>query len=138
MAKQTLSKKNTQISHSNGRGIQQEHTEVFDDNLLPDATEIQALSIIDPNILDWLKSRAEKEQEFRHLSQNKRNEVLDRNVKGEIAINKLGLVFAFLIIISGMGFSSFLIYLGHLVTGTVFSGFTILYAAALFISKNKR
>jgi len=52
MAKQSLTKKNTQINHPNGRGIQHEQTEVFDDNLLPEASEIQALSIIDPNILE--------------------------------------------------------------------------------------
>lgn len=137
MAKQSLTKKNTQIHHSNGRGVQQEQTEVFDDNLLPDACEIQALAVLDPNILEWLKSRAEKEQDFRHLAHTKRNEIIDRNVKGEIAINKLGLTYAFLIIISGMAFSSFLIYLDHVITGTIFSGLTITYAAALFIRNRK-
>ena len=135
MAKQTLSKKHTQVQHSNGKGIQQEQTEVFDDNLLPDASEIQALHTLDPNILEWLKERAEKEQEFRHSSHTKRNEIIDRNLKGEISTNKLGLTYAFLIIISGMGFFTFLIYLDHLITGTIFSGLTITYAAALFINK---
>ncbi len=137
MAKQTLSKKNTQINHPNGRGIQQEQTEVFDDNLLPEASEIKALSTIDPNILEWLKIRAEKEQEFRHQAHNKRNEIVDRNVRGEVSINKLGLTYAFLIIIAGMGFSTFLIYLEHLISGTIFSGLTITYAAALFLNKRK-
>nr|WP_315202314.1 hypothetical protein [uncultured Flavobacterium sp.] len=133
MAKQSLTKKNTQIHHSNGRGVQQEQTEVFDDNLLPEACEIQALAVLDPNILEWLKSRAEKEQDFRHLAHSKRNEIIDRNVRGEISINKLGLTYAFLIIVFGMAFSTFLIYLGHLISGTIFSGLTITYAAALFI-----
>ncbi|OYX81283.1 MAG: hypothetical protein B7Y83_17400 [Flavobacteriales bacterium 32-34-25] len=137
MAKQSLTKKNTSIHHANGKGVQQEHTEVFDDNLLPDACEIQALAAIDPKILDWLKTRAEKEQDFRHQAFNKRTEILELNVKGEIAINKRGLTFAFLIIIAGMGFSTYLISLGQIITGSIFSGLTIIYAAALFIKGRK-
>lgn len=137
MAKQTFSKKNTQVQHTNGRGVQQEHTEVFDDNLLPDANEIAALAKLDPNILDWLKSRAEKEQDFRHDAFNKRTEIVASNVKGENNINILGLTYAFLIIMGGMVFSAYLISLGHLVTGTIFSGFTVVYAAALFIKGRK-
>ncbi len=137
MAKQTLSKKNTHIQHSNGKGVQQEHTEVFDDNLLPDATEIAALAKLDPNILDWLKSRAEKEQDFRHDAFNKRTNLIDYNVKKEHTINILGLIFAFLIIIAGMAFSTYLIVLGQVITGTIFSGLTVVYAATLFIKKHK-
>ena len=57
MAKQS---RKAQLTRSN---THQGHTieEVFDDNLLPDATEIQKLSELDPNIMTWLKERAEKE-----------------------------------------------------------------------------
>ena len=56
MAKQS---RKAQLTRSN---THQGHTieEVFDDNLLPDATEIQKLSELDPNIMTWLKERAEK------------------------------------------------------------------------------
>ena len=138
MAKQQRSIKNTQVHHANGKGVQQEHTEVFDDNLLPDASEIKELSTIDPDIIHWLKSRAEKEQDFRHAALNKRTDILERNVKGEIRINTLGLVFAFLIIMGGMSLSAYLIHLGNILTGSIFSGLSILYAAALFIRKNKK
>ena len=137
MAKQQRSVKNTQVQHVNGNGVQQEHTEVFDDNLLPDATEIKELHSIDPNIMEWLKERAEKEQDFRHKYAEKRTDILECNVKGELRINTIGLIFAFLIIISGMCLSAFLVYLGHVVTGTIFSGLSIIYAAALFIRRNK-
>ncbi|WP_026730218.1 hypothetical protein [Flavobacterium denitrificans] len=137
MAKQTLSKKNTHIQHTNGKGVQQEQTEVFDDNLLPDASEIAALAVLDPTILEWLKSRAEKEQDFRHQAFNKRSDLIDRNVATENNINILGLCFAFLIIMGGMAFSTYLITLGQVLTGTIFSGLTIVYAAALFIKGRK-
>lgn len=34
--------------------------EIFDDNLLPDASEIERLHKIDPDILNWLKNQQKK------------------------------------------------------------------------------
>lgn len=135
MAKQTRSQKQVRVQSHQGSGFEHENTEVFDDNLLPDASEISALSQIDPEILNWLKVRAEKEQDFRHENFKKRTEILEADVKGNQALNKMGMTYAFLIIMSGMCFSAFLIYLGHLLTGSIFSGLTIIYAAALFYKR---
>jgi len=68
MAKQS---RRAQVSHSKNH---QDHIveEVFDDNLLPDASEIKKLSELDPNIVQWLKERAEKEQDFRHKTYTSR------------------------------------------------------------------
>lgn len=62
----------------------QGHTfeEIFDDSLLPDATEIQKLSAIDPNIIQWLKERAEKEQEFRHNVFSKKVKMVSKSERG--------------------------------------------------------
>ena len=60
MAKQQ--KKQQVVKNQQGQGLLIE--EVLDDNLLPDATEIEKLHRIDNNILEWLKQTAEKEQEF--------------------------------------------------------------------------
>ena len=137
MAKQQRTQKQTSVQHKNGNGYQQEHTEVFDDNLLPDASEIEQLHRIDPGILDWLKTRAEKEQDFRHAAFNHRTNILESDVKGSIRINTMGTIFAFIIIMSGMGFSAFLVHHGSVIAGTVFSGLTIVYAASLFLRKNR-
>jgi uncharacterized membrane protein len=138
MAKQTRTQKNTQVQHSSGKGFQHEQTEVFDDNMLPEASEIKSLAEIDPTILDWLKKRAEKEQDFRHGAFNTKAQIVEQENTREHQVNIIGLVLAFLIIIGGMAFSTFLIYKDNLITGTVFSGLTILYAAALFINKRKQ
>ncbi len=135
MAKQTRSQKQVRVQNNRGSGYQHEDTEVFDDNLLPDAAEISALSDIDPNIISWLKDRAEKEQDFRHDIYKRRTEILEFDVRGTHKLNLRGMTFAFLIIMSGMAFSAFLIYLNHVVTGSIFSGLTILYAAALFYKR---
>lgn len=73
----------------------QVYEETFDDSLLPDAAEIQKLHAIDPEILEWLKKRAEKEQEFRHETFQKRVDIVRRSEGGERWINYLGLIFAF-------------------------------------------
>ena len=52
-------------------------------------------------------------------------------------LNKLELTYAFLIIVLGMGFSAFLIYLDHLITGSIFSGLILISAATLFINRLK-
>lgn len=135
MAKQTRSNKQIRVQSQQGSGFQHENTEVFDDNLLPDAAEITALSQIDPNIITWLKERAEKEQDFRHEIFKRRTEILESDVVGTQKLNMRGMTYAFVIIMSGMAFSAFLIYLGHLLTGSIFSGLTILYAAALFYKR---
>lgn len=138
MAKQQRTQKQTSVQHKNGNGYQQEHTEVFDDNLLPDAAEIKQLHDIDPDIITWLKSRAEKEQDFRHAAFNQRTKILEQDVKGSIRINMLGVIFAFIIIMSGMAFSTFLVYSGSVIAGTIFSGLTIVYAASLFLKKKTK
>lgn len=135
MAKQTRQTKQVQLHNSQGKGFQHENTEVFDDNLLPEAKEIEALSKIDPDILNWLKERAEKEQDFRHEIFKKRTDILENDVIGTQKLNMRGMTYAFIIIMSGMGFSALLIYLEHLITGTIFSGLTIIYAAALFYKR---
>ena len=60
MAKQTRIQKQIHLQNSQGKGYQQEQLESFDDNLLPDATEIKELFTLDSEILTWLKKRAEK------------------------------------------------------------------------------
>lgn len=135
MAKQILQTKQTSVKSHNGVGLQQEHTQTFDDNLLPDAVEISKLQQLDPNIMEWLKSHADKEQAFRHNSVQKRDQIIHANVKGEINLNFYGITCAFLIILSGMALSAFLIEKNHVITGSVFSGFTLIYAGALFIRK---
>jgi len=135
MAKQTRSQKQVRVQSHQGHGIQHENTEVFDDNLLPDAAEIAALSQIDPDIINWLKERAEKEQDFRHEIFKKRTDILEEDVKGTQKLNMRGMTYAFLIIMTGMGFSAFLIWLNHVITGSIFSGLTVIYAAALFYKR---
>lgn len=111
--------------------------ETFDDSLLPDATEIQKLHQIDPDILNWLKDRAEKEQEFRHNAFSKRVRMVSKSEKGSRWINYLGLFFSFILLSGGMFLSYTLIVEGHEVLGSVFSGVMLISIASIFMSKVK-
>lgn len=61
--------------------------EVFDDNLLPDAPEIERLHRLDPNIMEFLKNSAQKEQEFRHRAFEERVTIVKNADKGDRWIN---------------------------------------------------
>lgn len=75
MAKQTRIQKQVHLQNNQGKGFQHENLETFDDNLLPEATEIKELFELDRTILSWLKNRAEKEQDFRHDLIHKRTDI---------------------------------------------------------------
>jgi len=109
--------------------------EVFDDNLLPDASEIRKLSELDPNILDWLKDRAENEQDFRHSSYTKRIKLVSKTERGLRWINYFGLFFSFLLLAGGMCLSYTMIIEGHEILGSIFSGTLLFAIASLFLSK---
>jgi len=131
MAKQRrkaqITKKQGQLGHI--------YEEIVDDNLLPDADEISKLSKIDPDIMQWLKERAEKEQEFRQKAFMERLELVKKNERGSRWINYAGLLFSFLLLGGGMYSSYLLIMAGHTLVGTLFSGVVLITVASMFLSK---
>lgn len=134
MAKQ---KRRAQMVQSKGGHNGQVVEETFDDSLLPDATEIEKLSKLDPQIMDWLKDRAEKEQEFRHKMFDKKVSLVSTNEKGSRWINYLGLFFSFLLLGGGMFLSYVLIKEKHEILGSIFSGVMLVAIASIFMSKVK-
>lgn len=134
MAKQQRKQQIVKSEHGQGHMVE----EILDDNLLPDATEIERLQSLDPDIMNWLKSSAEKEQAFRHKTYQERIDIVKKADKGDRIINILGLVFSFIIVLSGMLFSAYLINEGHEVLGSIFAGGLILSIISLFLSKVKK
>jgi len=109
----------------------------FDDSLLPDASEIEKLYKLDNHILEWLKNTAEKEQNFRHQAFQKKLEIVEKEERGSRQISKMGITFSFIIVLAGMAFSAFLIYIGQIVVGTVFAGGIIISIVTAFLKKVK-
>ena len=133
MAKQS---RRAQVSRSkNHQGHVVE--EVFDDHLLPDASEIKKLSELDPNIIQWLKERAEKEQDFRHKTFNSKVKLVSKTERGLRWVNYLGLLCSFVLLGGGMFLSYTLITDEHEILGSVFSGVMLISIASIFMSKVK-
>ena len=109
--------------------------EVFDDNLLTDAAEIEKLYAIDPHILDWLKQSADKEQAFRHKAFETKTDLVRNNERGLRKVNTMGLVFSFILTLAAMGFSSWLIFCDHEILGSIFGGGVIIAIISAFLSK---
>ncbi|WP_294287126.1 hypothetical protein [uncultured Chryseobacterium sp.] len=109
--------------------------EVFDDNLLLDAAEIEKLYAIDPHILEWLKQSADKEQAFRHKAFETKTDLVRNNERSFRKVNTMGLVFSFILTLAAMAFSSWLIYCNHEVLGSIFGGSVILAIISAFLSK---
>ena len=113
-----------------------EHTEVFDDNLLPPSTEIERLNQIDPHILEWLKTRAEKEQDFRHGAYSRQQDHVEKQNKREHGTARYGLTIYFILVSLCIGASYLLLREGHSVQGSLFGGAAIVLALAVLVGRN--
>ena len=138
MTKHQHSVKETKVAGKNGMGHQLEHVEVFDDNLLPEACEIERLTLLDPQIMVWLKERAEKEQDFRHEAYNKKIKLLSKSENRITSLNFFGLSLSFLSLGGIIFFSYLLIINGLKVQGSVFSGATIIGVLAFIFRTPKK
>jgi uncharacterized membrane protein len=116
------------------RGSAYEHSESYDDSLLPEAVELERLKLLDPNIIEWIKQRTEKEQDARIDFNAKRISIVEDVSRRDYQIDVISLIFAFLIIISSMAFSTYLIMAGQNIVGTIFAGATIIIAVSAFLN----
>jgi uncharacterized membrane protein len=137
MGKQERHIKHTAVQNKGAIGSQIEQTEIYNDNLLPDVSEIKGLMEVDPDIMKWLKDRAEKEQNFRHNAYFDKMKLLSKSESGARLINYLGLSFAFILLLCCLIIGGFLVYNKNIVVGTVFSGCGLLSVVALFITRVK-
>lgn len=114
-----------------------EHSEVFDDNLLPEASEIEKLHSIDTNILDWLKGRAEKEQDFRHSAFNRRLTLVDNHDKRGHYTSRFALVVYFILVAGCVAASYFLLRDGKNLQGSIFGTAAVILALAVLITRRQ-
>lgn len=137
MAKAHLAQKQSNVITQRGKGISVENHASFDDSLLPDAIELARLKELDPNVIEWVKSRTALEQDARLSLNNKKIEIVEKDQKYRYNIDRIALLFAFLIVVFAMIVSGFLIYKGQIVTGSIFAGATIILAANSFLKFRK-
>lgn len=127
--RRTLGTRKDTIAH------QIEQSVTSDDNLLPDADEVERYHAIDPTILDWLKEKAGQEQDFRHKIYSERLSLVVSNEQRIHLLNIVGLCFGFVFLIMGLCLSVYLILKGCSIAGSVFTGFTLLMGAGLLIAR---
>jgi len=133
MAKKKRDTKLVRKGNQSGIQIQEE----IDDSLLPSPEELQKYKELDENIINWLKERAEKEQNFRHKFNLERLKLTGKHIKNEALINTLGLIFAFVIMVLSLPISAYLILNGHTIVGSILGGATLLTVITAFLSKVK-
>lgn len=114
-----------------------EHTEVFDDHLLPEASEIQQLSTIDPYIITWLKERAAKEQDFRHETFKSRIKLTDDHDRREHTTTRLGLAVYFLLVLGCLAASFILVREDHDIEGSIFGGAAVIFAFTVLLTRKQ-
>lgn len=131
-----MSKATRQIKAAKVQGVARvEHTETFDDHLLPDAVEIEKLHQMDPKILEWLKDRAEQEQKFRHNAYESRIALHDKHNKREHDTTRWGLLIYLILVLVCVTGAFILVREGKNLAGSLFGGTGVILALAIIITK---
>ena len=128
--------KQTKIKLAHGI-VHAEESMVYDNSLLPVADELERLVAIDIELLEWLKKRAEIEQDTRTAFNNNRIQEYRAQGKRTYVFNMVSLFMAF-IIVAGGGIASVLLALkGLSLEGSILGGVTLVAAAGIFLKRNK-
>jgi len=134
MAKQAHQNKIT----TQNDGLVFEQRSIYDNSLLPSADELAKLKEVNPAIVAWIMERATLEQETRISQSNERLKIHKFEYRGTRRYNITALIFAFVVIIAGLSFSTFLIYNSMNIAGTIFAGSTLIMAVNAFIQASKK
>jgi uncharacterized membrane protein len=138
MSKQELKTKATNLVSSNANGQQVEQTLTVEDSFLPPPAELKEYLAINPEIVKLLIEASRNEQQHRHMMDRQKMKVIGRDGLSVHRINIVGMAFAFLIMMTGLALSAYLIYKDKDVTGTVFAGITIVMAVNTFLKHVKK
>jgi len=123
--------------HRRFKGDQQrfELSERIDDSLLPDADQIAEYAKSDPELPQFIRESAQKEQEFRHYMSKQAMKMGNREQVLQHGLNYFGMLCAIGIAFGGLWYSYHLLQAGHDIAGTIFSGAIIVSTVALFLRR---
>jgi len=116
------------------QGTSFEHEAIFDDSLLPDATELAKLQELDPTIIDWIKNRTEREQDMRHEYTRRRLSIVEKGQTRAYTVDLVTIIVSFILMVLGMGLSGWFIHEDQVVIGTIFGGGTLVLAVRSFLN----
>jgi uncharacterized membrane protein len=130
MAKQT---QQNRLAKNNKNEVMVEQSTTYDDSFLPSAVELEKLKEIDPNIIQWILSRSEMEQNARIENNREIVEINKFNLKRIHRFNFTALFLAFALFICALAVSAFFVIKGLTVEGTLFGGSTLVMGIIFFI-----
>lgn len=133
MAKQSVSIRGTHV----GATSQIEKTLSVEDNLLPTPQELSAYQQIDPNLVKLFIDTAREEQKHRIEIENKKIQLLEMSERKNWQISKLGMFFAFLSLLGGIGISALALYLDKPWFAGIFGFASIVSIVSIFINAGK-
>lgn len=87
MGKQSISRKETQVSMGDSTGKQLEQTVSVDDNSLPSPQELAQYQQIDPDIVRFLIETSVKEQAHRHRMDDEKMKLLKNSERKNTRMN---------------------------------------------------
>ena len=137
MAKQSISRKETQVSMGDSVGKQLEQTVSVDDNSLPSPQALQLYQQIDPKIIPFLIETSIKEQTHRHYMDKEKLKILKNSERKTWRINWWGMFFAFLFLVLFLVVAAFALYLDKPWFAGVFGGIAIITVVSSFIDAGK-
>lgn len=110
-----------------------EQNVAIDDNLLPNAIELEKLKEVDPKIIDWILVRTEVEQSARIEFNQNRMKLANRDLTCIHIFNFMGLSFGLIIFLVVLALSAYFLYKGLDVQGTIFGGTAIIGGVIVFV-----
>lgn len=122
----------TRVAHKEDT-LAVEQTSIYDDSLLPPAEELARLKEIDPDAVNWIKQRAEIEQDARIKFNNDKIRLMEKNMTYVFRQNLICILVSFVIIICGIACSAHFVSKGLNVEGTIFGSGTIVLAGMIFM-----
>lgn len=120
-----IAKENTTHINKNTTLLKQ-HTIIDETAFLPPASELAEYKKVDEKAIEWIKERAEKEQEARIKFNESRVRLAEKELTGRNTTAYISIIAIIIIVILFIGFAFYLVNKGYDTKGTLFGSGTIL------------
>lgn len=125
MGKRSIKQQHTELQTAEGLAHITENSVVSDDNILPSPAELQAYLMLSPDFPQYFIEVSKKEQEHRHAIEKENVEIVKEYNRSQFSLQKLGMWFAFTLLILLLGIGGFMIYIGYKISEVVHSSFLL-------------
>lgn len=111
MAKKQIAERRTEVVTGNGAAREITQTQTIDDSCLPSPAELSEFMAIDSGFAQHFMQVAREEQLQRHYLENARIDSLKENEDRQANTRRLGMTFAFFLILSMLGVTALSLWL---------------------------